>query len=149
MWAGPAQINGPGSTQGKRWANIGPEYFFLLFLGGAGLDQPIGLSHNWLGPNAMLNYKWTVIVHVLHATERLQKLQTGRGEAYRGLLSRPWSGGWADGLGSVVARNGGRGSKRRRRKREGLQRGERKVHGGSWWSVGGFLWWSWWWKDQW
>ena len=37
---------------------------------------------------------------------------------------------------------GGRGSKRRRRKREGLQRGERKVHSGSRWSVGGFLWWS-------
>jgi hypothetical protein len=30
---------------------------------------------------------------------------------------------------------GGRGSKRRRKKREGLQRGVRKVHGG-------FLWWS-------
>jgi hypothetical protein len=36
------------------------------------------------------------------------------------------------------------------RKKKLVCRGERKVHGGSWWSVGGFvgfLWWSWWWRS--
>jgi hypothetical protein len=34
------------------------------------------------------------------------------------------------------------------RKKKLVCRGERKVHGGSRWSIGGcvgFLWWSWWW----
>ena len=38
------------------------------------------------------------------------------------------------------------------RKKKLVCRGERKVHGGFWWSVGGFvgfLWWSWWWKSWW
>ena len=36
------------------------------------------------------------------------------------------------------------------RKKKLVCRGERKVHGGSWWSVGGFvgfMWWSWWWRS--
>jgi hypothetical protein len=34
------------------------------------------------------------------------------------------------------------------RKKKLVCRGERKAHGGSWWSIGGyvdFMWWSWWW----
>ena len=36
-----AQINGPGSAQGKGWAGLGPEYFYSLF--GWGRARPA----NW------------------------------------------------------------------------------------------------------
>jgi hypothetical protein len=38
------------------------------------------------------------------------------------------------------------------RKKKLVCRGERKVHGGSLWSVSGcvgFLWWRWWWRSWW
>jgi hypothetical protein len=46
-----------GQAQPKE--KVGPvsaQNIFILFLGGAGPDQLIGLSQNWPGPNVMLNY---------------------------------------------------------------------------------------------
>ena len=159
MWAGLAQINGPGSAQGKGWANIGPKWlgrsrpriFFLLFLGGAGPDQPIRLSHNWPGSNAMLNYlqkreqllfMFCMQPNGCKSCRRAEEKATGvcghgRDQEVELMVRAASLRGMVEELAA-----GGRGSKRRRRKREGLQIGERKVHGGSRWSVDGFLWWS-------
>jgi len=45
MWAGPAQINGPGSAQGKGWVDLGPEYF---------------LFSSWVGPGQTSQLGWAI-----------------------------------------------------------------------------------------
>ena len=42
MWAGPAQINGPGSAQGKGWVDLGPEYFLFSSWVGPGQTSQLG-----------------------------------------------------------------------------------------------------------
>ena len=46
-WAGPDKW--ARLSPRKRLGQHRPRIFFLLFLGGVGPDQPIRLSHNWLG----------------------------------------------------------------------------------------------------
>jgi len=145
MWAGPAQITGPGISLESSGPISAQHNFFLSFFG-----------PELARPTCKVNFSAAACRNEF-CMQQPQRRRRRWSREEKKLLLLAWS---EFGGGLVVAderlmaafmESFGRRS-RCGRKKKLVCRGERKVHGGSHWSDGGrvsFLWCSWWWRSWW